>query len=192
MQFKNPNTRFMKSCHSFCGLVATLAAGMALAQNPATDLARDRNKNLPEPLRENLETIGRYADAVNQRAQGTAPRATPGKPAGTVSTERQLDLLNDPFEVSPQLRAGKKGARFTGLPATTLTEMQRRLQIKALIHNPQGKLAMLLVNNKESITVMDGELVDLGDMGTFRVQVDAASVTLSSPDSPQGKKVILR
>lgn len=39
---------------------------------------------------------------------------------------------------------------------------------------------------------MDKELIDLGDLGTFPAGINAATDSLSNPNGPQGKKVLLR
>jgi len=101
-------------------------------------------------------------------------------------------VLSDPFEVSPQLREGRRGSRFAGLPGASVLELQRRVQLKAVLRTTQGTLAQLLINHKDTITVMHKELIDLGDLGTFLVEIDSGTVTLSSPSAPQGKKVVLR
>ncbi|MDR0578322.1 MAG: hypothetical protein LBI87_12540 [Candidatus Accumulibacter sp.] len=164
------------------GLLLSVPA-MAQAPNPAADLARDAQIDLPAPLRGQIETIGRYAAEVNRRA-GAPPTRPP----------RQLELTADPFEVSPQLREGR-GARFTGLPGASVLELQRRVRVRAVLRTraPDGEaLAQLLINDKDLITIMDKELIDLGDLGTFQAEIKADAVSLSNPSNPQGKKVVLR
>lgn len=109
-----------------------------------------------------------------------------------VRPPRQNSVLSDPFEVSPQLREGRRGARFAGLPGASVLELQRRVQLKAVLRTKQGTLAQLLINHKDTITVMHKELIDLGDLGTFLIEIDSGTVALSPPSAPQGKKVVLR
>lgn len=119
-------------------------------------------------------------------AGAQTPAAAPTRPS------RQASTLSDPFEVSPQLREGRRGARFAGLPGANVLELQRRVQLKAVLRTRQGTLVQLLINHKDTITVMHKELIDLGDLGTFLVEADSGTVTLSNPSAPQGKKVVLR
>lgn len=178
-----------------------LAAGLAHAQapqapaarNPASELARDPQTDIPAHLREQLDTIGRYAAEVNRRVVSPGQNTTPAAPAApTARGARQVGLTGDPFEVSPQLREGRSSYRFSGLPGANVLELQRRVQLRAVIRTPQGTLAQLLINNKDVVTIMDKELLDLGDLGTFQAEIQAGTVSLSNPSSPQGKKVVLR
>ena len=118
--------------------------------------------------------------------------AAPAAPPATRAS-RQIPLA-DPFEVSPQLREARRGARFAGLPDANVLDLQRRIQLKSILRTAGGKLAVaqLLINQKDTITVMNKELIDLGEMGTFQVDIDSGTVTLSNPSTPQGKKVVLR
>ena len=176
------------------------------AQNKALDLARDKNTEMHPSLREGLSTLGRYAESVNRQvnalsgnrnneaapATGGEPEA-PVKPNTNPARQRRLEIANDPFEVSPQLREGRSfGSRYTGVPGASILELQRQVQLRALLTTAHGKAAMLSINNKESITVMDKELIDLGSLGTFLIQIDHDGVSLFNPSAPQGKKVVLR
>ena len=84
---------------------------------------------------------------------------------------------------------GRIAASTTG---ASVLELQRRVQLKAVLRTRQGTLAQLQINHKDTITVMHKELIDLGDLGTFLVEIDSGTVALSSPSAPQGKKVVLR
>ena len=137
-----------------------------------------------------LLTVAIAVPAAAQQPAG-GPPALPTAPAAA-RPSRQNSLLSDPFEVSPQLREGRRGARFAGLPGANVLDLQRRVALKAILRTKQGTLAQLLINHKDTITVMHKELIDLGDLGTFLVEVDSGTVTLSNPSSPQGKKVVLR
>jgi len=130
-----------------------------------------------------------------QAAAPAAPERAAERPEAAVKAlrpSRQNAQLNDPFEVSPQLREGRRGTRFAGLPGANVLDLQRRVQLKAILRTTQGTLAQLLINHKDTLTVMHKELIDLGDLGTFLVEVDSGTVTLSNPSTPQGKKVVLR
>lgn len=191
------------------------------AQNKALDLARDPQVNLPPSVRDDLSTIGRYADTVNRKLQpgaGATPANAPANaPAGAERAPRaegpgrRLDTLGDPFEVSPQLRSGRRpGATFGGLPAATKLDLRRRVQVKAVLITAQGRAAQLEIDGKhaalgtrsaepgartegDTLTVMDGELVDFGDLGTFVVRISAREgVTLSNPGNPQSGRITLR
>ena len=176
------------------------------AQNQALDLARDKNTEMHPTLREGLNTLGRYAESVNRQVNSLSgnrnaepapvssgePEARPG-PAANPVRQRRLDITNDPFEVSPQLREGRSfGSRYTGVPGASVLELQRQVQLRALLTTANGKAAMLSFKNTETITVMDKELIDLGPLGTFLVQIDRDGVSLINPSAPQGKKVVLR
>lgn len=162
----------------------------ARPQNPASELAADPQAGISDPLRQQLETIGRYAAEVNRRA---APSALPATaPTAAARTPRQPDLMVDPFEVSPQLREGRNRSPFTGLPGANVLELKRRVQLRAVLRTAQGTLAQLLINDKDVVTIMDKELIDLGDLGTFQAEIQAGTVSLSNPNNPQGKKVVLR
>ena len=175
-----------------------------IAQNQALELARDKNTEMHPTLREGLNTLGRYTESVNRQVNSlsnnrnneplpaasgdpeTSPKANPVR-------QRRLEITNDPFEVSPQLREGRNfGSRYTGVPGASVLELQRQVQLRALLTTPYGKAAMLSIKNMETITVMDKELIDLGPLGTFLVQIDRDGVSLYNPSAPQGKKVVLR
>ena len=176
------------------------------AQNQALDLARDKKTEMHPTLREGLSTLGRYAETVNRQVNALsnnrnaepAPAAS-GDPEALTSQapnparQRRPDIGNDPFEVSPQLREGRSfGSRYTGAPGASVLELQRVVQLRALLTTSHGKAAMLSIKNMETITVMDKELIDLGPLGTFLVQIDRDGVSLFNPSAPQGKKVVLR
>lgn len=200
--------------HSLSKLLSAsflLAVGLVIpapgaAQNQALDLARDKNTEMHPSLREGLSTLGRYAESVNRQVNslsgnrngepapvsGGEPEAPP-RPAANPTRQRRLDIANDPFEVSPQLREGRSfGSRYTGVPGASVLELQRQVQLRALLTTSHGKAAMLSIKNTETITVMDKELIDLGPLGTFLVQIDRDGVSLFNPSAPQGKKVVLR
>jgi hypothetical protein len=185
---------------------AQAPANPAEPANPASALARDGPGDMPDTLREQLDTIGRYAEEVQRRvgapeaatpAETAAPEAStpeanpPEEAAAPARGARQIDLTVDPFGVSPQLRAGA-GARFSGLPDASMLELQRRVQVRAVLRTSQGVLAQLLINNKDVITLMDKDLIDLGDLGIFQAEIQTGAVALSNPNNPQGKKVVLR
>ena len=73
-----------------------------------------------------------------------------------------------------------------------MLELQRRVRVRAVLRTPQGTLAQLLINNKDVVTLMDKELIDLGDLGTYQAEILAGAVSLANPSQPQGKKVVLR
>lgn len=166
---------------------APAPAAKATANNPATELAADPQAGISDPLRKQLEVIGRYAAEVGRRNGGLNNAPLTGARAA-----RQLDQMVDPFEVSPQLREGRNRASFSGLPSATVLELKRRVQLRAVLRTAQGTLAQLLINEKDVVTIMDKELIDLGDMGTFQAEIQAGTVSLSNPNNPQGKKVVLR
>ncbi|MDR0440942.1 MAG: hypothetical protein LBI59_08185, partial [Candidatus Accumulibacter sp.] len=91
----------------------------------------------------------------------------------------------------PRLREAS-GARFSGLPDVSTLELQRRVHVRAVLRTPHGALAQLLINDKEVVTLMDKELIDLGDLGVYQAEIQADAVALSNPNNPQGKKVVLR
>ncbi|MDD5328502.1 MAG: hypothetical protein PHX38_00725 [Sulfuricella sp.] len=168
----------------------------ARAQNPAAELAGDKSKEMAPSLREGMATIGRYADEVNRRVRqpAAAPAAAPAAPAKADEPGRanpRIDIGRDPFEVSAQLKEGRSGGRFMGLPKSGTLDLQRRIQVKALLRTAQGGIAQLVVNNKDIVTVMDKELIDLGDLGAFQVRINAEGLTLIDPSAP-GKRVVLR
>lgn len=158
----------------------------AAAQNPAGKLAADPNTSMTQDMRANLQTIGQYAQEVSRRATPAGiPAADVAAPANAATATR------DPFEVSPQLREGRS-YRYSGLPSANVLEVQRRVQVRAVIRSGQNTLAQLFINNKDAITVMDKELIDLADLGTFQVDISGGTVALTDPSNPQGKRVVLR
>lgn len=183
------------------GLIVPLSG---IAQNQALDLARDKNTEMHPTLREGLSTLGRYAESVNRQVNSlsnnrnaeptsSSEAEVPPRAATNPARPRRLDIANDPFEVSPQLREGRNfGGRYTGAPGASVLELQRQVQLRALLTTSSGKAAMLSIKNMETITVMDKELIDLGSLGTFLVQIDRDGVSLFNPSAPQGKKVVLR
>lgn len=183
-------------------LTLSALAPAAHAQNRALDLAHDKTTDLHPTLRAGLGTLGRYADTVTRQTkavagshQGEAPsseRAGQVLPPAPAPAGRRGEPGNDPFEVSPQLREGRSTNRYTGLPGASILELQKQVQLRALIITPQGRAVQLFVRGAETITVMDKELIDLGSLGTFLVHIERDGVTLYNPSLPQGKKVVLR
>lgn len=162
----------------------------AAAQNPAEKLAADANTSMPQDMRANLQTIGQYAQEVSRRAGAAALPVTPTT-AVAETAPMPAAVARDPFEVSPQLREGRS-YRYSGLPSANVLEVQRRIQVRAVIRSGQNTLAQLLINNKDAITVMDKELIDLADFGVFQVVINNGTVALTDPSNLQGKKVVLR
>lgn len=163
------------------------ATGNAHAQNRALDLSHNHDVDLSPGMRENLETIGRYADTVNRRLAGQNADNAPSS-----AKRKRFEQIADPFEVSPQLRENDgNGAAFNGLPSAGRLELQRQIQVKAILVTARGKVAQLAIRD-QNITVMDGELVDLGSLGTFAIHIERDSVTFSNPGAPQATKLILR
>lgn len=202
------NPSFTRSVHRrqmLLGMALLLLPYPALAQNKALELARDKSTEAYPSMREDLATIGRYADTVNrqikrlsgeERGDGGAPPAAAPRPEGNNRPEspvRRLDSIADPFEVSPQLRENRKaGSNFGGLPSSSKLELQRQIQLRAVLITQRGRAAQLAIRQKDTITVMDGELVELGELGTFNVKIDHEGVTLSDPSQPQRGKINLR
>lgn len=198
-----PHYPFILARSPLAGFLLILAtAAPVWAQNKALDLARDKSVDLQPSMRENLETIGRYAETVNRQIgklsgnPGTTEAAPQPEPPirREIPMARRLDSMIDPFEVSPQLREGRRSpTRFSGLPVASKLDVQRQIQVKALLITPRGRGAQLLVRGDQSILVKDGDLVDFGDLGTFTVHVGAdEGVTLTNPGMPQGNKITLR
>lgn len=156
--------------HLLLGVALLLVSpAPALAQNKAAEPARDKS------------------------SQATPPPARPEPPGRQELPARRLDRIADPFEVSPQLRENRKsGSSFGALPSSSRLELQRQIQLRAVLITPRGRAAQLGIRQKDSITVMDGELVDLGDLGTFHVKIDPEGVALSNPSRPQDGKINLR
>ncbi|MFT3848573.1 MAG: hypothetical protein QM739_07775 [Propionivibrio sp.] len=161
----------------------------ATAQNAAGQLAADPNTSMTQDMRANLRTIGQYAQEVSRRAGAAVPVSAAPHPAEAPPTPAAT--TRDPFEVSPQLREGRN-YRYSGLPGANVLEVQRRVQVRAVIRSGESTLAQLFINNKDAITVMDKELIDLADFGTFQVSISGGTVALTDPSNPQGKKVVLR
>lgn len=204
-----------------CGATLALLLSMSLAptwaQNKATELSRDQRVNLPPSVRDDLAVIGRYAETVNRKTNGASEEmpvptqigAGERVPRTELTPVRRMDTLIDPFEVSPQLRENRRGGGFSGLPAASKLDIRRRVRVKATIVTPRGRAAQLeidgsrqpaggrggaqLISSGDSMTVMDGELVDLGDLGTYIIHISASEgVTLANPGSPQTGRINLR
>lgn len=185
-----------------CSILIFVLNTPALAQNKALELSRDKSVDLQPTMRENLATIGRYAESVNRQigklsgdpAQTESPPLPEPSARRELPAARRLDTMIDPFEVSPQLRNGRRSpGSFSGLPATSKLDVQRQIQVKALLVTDRGRGAQLLVRGQQAILVKDGDLVDFGDLGTFTVHVGTEEgVTLSNPGMPQGNKITLR
>lgn len=163
------------------------ATGSVHAQNQALDLSRNRDVDLSPGMRENLETIGRYADTVNRRLAG---HDTNG--AASADSPRRFEQIADPFEVSPQLRESGKNKAFTGLPDAGRLELQRQIEVRALLLIANRRVAQLAIRDKDLITVHDRELLDLGELGVFEVRIERDAVSLFNPSMPQATKLILR
>lgn len=198
-------------------LLLSMPIAPAWAQNKAAELSRDQRVNLPPSVRDDLAVIGRYAESVNRKANPGAadlPAATPPgsgerAPRAELIPARRTDALIDPFEVSPQLRESRRNGGFSGLPTASKLDIRRRIQVKALIITPRGRAAQLEVDGNrqpvggrgaaaqlqqgDTMTVMDGELVDLGELGTYIIHISAGEgVTLANPGSPQTGRITLR
>lgn len=188
--------------HRVCVLCCALLTAPAGAQNKALDLAQDKQLEVPPAMREDLKTIGRYAQAVNQRINPGTPAAPEHIAPTTAAPARRTDSVADPFEVSPQLRQNRRAAStFGGLPTATKLDLRRRIQVKALLVTPHGRMAQLDIDgsaqnarsNSNVLTVMDGELVDFGELGTYVVRISVRDgVTLSNPGTPQSGRISLR
>lgn len=195
MRHRTPITSLSRLACSI--LILTLNVP-ALAQNKALDLSRDKSIDLQPSMRENLNTIGRYAESVNRQAgkhAGEAVAPLPESPARKdTPAARRLDTMIDPFEVSPQLRDARRApGNFNGLPVASKLDVQRQIQVKALLVTARGRGAQLLVRGQQAILVKDGDLVDFGDLGTFTVHVSGdEGVALSNPGLPQGNRITLR
>ncbi|MDR3221921.1 MAG: hypothetical protein LBU46_07965, partial [Candidatus Accumulibacter sp.] len=81
-RFPRPLRLFLRRAALACALIAAIgpaaaqtpeAAAEATPQNPASALARDARVDLPDTLRGQLDTIGRYAEEVNRRAGAMPP-----------------------------------------------------------------------------------------------------------------------
>lgn len=194
-----PTSSFFRSLA--CGfLLLALSATPQAQQNKALDLARDKYVDLQPGMRENLATIGRYAESVHRQMGQVLPdsQGNPTQPPENLRRDsvppRRLDSLIDPFEVSPQLREGKRStAGFSGHIVASKLEVQRQVQVSALLSISSRRGAQLKVRGQQSFLVKDGDIVDFGDLGVFTVNVGAdEGVTLSAPGSPQGSKITLR
>lgn len=191
-----------KTPHILCGLLLIALSNSTWAQNKALELSRDKSIDLQPSMRENLATIGRYAESVNRQVGKLSGEATPQEsiphqesPARReIPAGRRLDSMIDPFEVSPQLRDGRRSpGNFNGLPIASKLDIQRQVQVKALLVTARGRGAQLLVRGQQALLVKDGDLVDFGDLGTFTIHVGAVDgVTLTHPGLPQGNKITLR
>ncbi|UCV12755.1 hypothetical protein KI614_05955 [Dechloromonas denitrificans] len=191
-----------KAPHFACGLLVLALSAPAWAQNKALELSRDKTVDLQPSMRENLVTIGRYAESVNRQigklsGESAAPETQPlaESPARReIPPGRRMETMIDPFEVSPQLRDGRRSpGNFSGLPVASKLDIQRQVQVKALLVTARGRGAQLLVRGQQAILVKDGDLVDFGDLGTFTIHVGAVDgVTLTHPGLPQGNKITLR
>lgn len=198
-------------------LLLSMPIAPSWAQNKAAELSRDQRVNLPPSVRDDLAVIGRYAESVNRKANpGTADYPAAAQPGGNERAlrpeplpVRRTDALIDPFEVSPQLRENRRTGGFSGLPAASKLDIRRRIQVKAMIITPRGRAAQLEVDGSrqpqggrgsaaqpqqgDTMTVMDGELVDLGELGTYIIHISAGEgVTLANPGSPQTGRITLR
>lgn len=182
-----------------------LAGNGAVARNQAAELSRDASVGLSREARDNLATIGRYAENVRSRI-GEALDSPPQRVDS--SPPRRTDSMIDPFAVSPQLREGRRGSAFNGLPSASKLDVQRQVRVKALLVTAFGRVAQLelpgLANGPggrgaapngdgQTMTVMDGDLVDFGELGTYTVHIGATNgITLSNPGLPQGNRITLR
>lgn len=187
-----------------------LAGNGALAQNKAAELSRDPSAGLSREARDNLATIGRYAENVRSRIGEAldSPPATASSQRADNLSPRRTDSMIDPFAVSPQLREGRRSAAFSGLPSASKLDVQRQVRVKALLVTAFGRVAQLelpgLANGPggrgaaangdgQTMTVMDGDLVDFGELGTYTVHIGATNgITLSNPGTPQGNRITLR
>jgi hypothetical protein len=186
---------------SLCCLLL-LASDGAYAQNKAAELSRDPSVGLSQGTRDNLATIGRYAENVRGRlneALDSPPATDTPQRAG-----RRTDAIIDPFAVSPQLREGRRAGAFGGLPAASRLDVQRQVRVKALLVTSFGRTAQLELpgasgrgaapnGDSQAMTVRDGDLVDFGELGIYIVHIGATDgITLSNPGMPQASRITLR
>lgn len=211
-----PKTK-LPACLGALVLALSMSLAPAWAQNKATELSRDQRVNLPPSVRDDLDIIGRYAQTVIRKVTpGDEEVPSPPLAGGSerplrpeAGTARRMDTLIDPFEVSPQLRENRRGGGFSGLPTASKLDLRRRVQVKAMIVTPKGRAAQLEIDGYrqpqgdrggvvqsrqgDTMTVMDGELVDLGDLGIYLITISASEgVTLANPGSPQTGRITLR
>ena len=176
------------------GLAVLLAAAPAQANKPAS-----ASGTLPPPaLLAPIKEGDRKVQSGSVQAWPTPGTVALASPFPAASAPAQAVSTRDPFEVSPQLKAGRSNRIAgmsnpqSGLSGANSLDIQRRIQVRAVIRTQQGSIAQLVVNNKDVLTVMEHELIDLADLGFFKVEIRGGAVSLLNPASPQATRVILR
>ena len=191
-------------------LLAVLAAPYCLPSHaiepsaPVGTLAAAR-----QAVAVNRQNSTNFEESAPPLQTGEAERPVRQNPIGA----HRSDNLIDPFEVSPQLRDGRRGMSAVGsLPTANKLDLRRRIQVKAMLITPEGRAAQLEIDGArlpggvrgknaragslssgDVLTVMDGELVDFGELGIYIVRISARDgVTLVNPGNPQTGRISLR
>jgi len=175
----------------------------AAGPTPTDALVADEAVDVPPAMRRHLDTIHQYSQEVARRTLGSSAKAVPVMPPSSIPspgvasampapTSTRPATTRDPFEVSPQLREGRGNYRYSGSPGANVLEIQRSIRVRAVVRNGSTTIAQLLINNKDTLTVMNQELIDLADFGTYEVQIQDGTVSLHEPGNKAGKRVVLR
>ncbi|MDR2164879.1 MAG: hypothetical protein LBO79_04460 [Zoogloeaceae bacterium] len=186
-------------------------AGLALA---CLARAQELPPGTPEPIRRDLTTIQHYSNEVGKRTGNAARQAGSSVPAdasGGGATEtassrftpiaivppktsitpdapnRFIDTVErDPFEVSPQLRAGGRNRRIGQMESVTIS---RALRLRALARGPSGGVAKIQLGRGEIITVYDGDDLDVDGI-RYTVRVERDGLVLRGSGAPQYRMLV--
>jgi hypothetical protein len=173
-----------RPCHVLLALAFALTAPLVCAE--ARPLA---SVKAPPNMKQDLETLQRYADEVNRRSDNRSAAPPAAAPAATTTpaTAPTASVERDPFEVSPQLRESGLRAR-TGGGLGDNGALNRTLRIRAMARGPEGGIAQIEAG-KDVITVRDGdELVVDGIRYTVHIERD--SLVLRGAGAPQFKMLV--
>jgi hypothetical protein len=176
------------SSHRLLPAIVLLVLCVPFAAPPATAQNRTLSAKVPPAMKQDLETLQRYADEVNRRTGRRDQSATaPSVPPATPPANTAASLERDPFEVSSQLRESGMRARAGG----TLGDagaLNRNLRIRAMARGPAGGIAQIEAG-KDVITVRDGdELVVDGIRYTVHIERD--SLVLRGAGAPQFRMLV--
>ena len=161
-------------------LRSVLALSIVLAPLAASGQALP--EGTPQELREGVETIRRYYGDVGRRLRASAEvplAAEAGERAAEVPAPPAAAASGrDPFDVTPELRSGRRARRDQTVGANLLPNLPAalpRMRLRAVIAGARP-LAIIAFEGDgrnasaaRSVTLREGDALTLEDGSTFRV-----------------------
>lgn len=150
---------------------------------PAAAAAQALPEGTPQELREGVETIQRYYGDVGRRLRGAtaAPPPAAGEPdaAPSAPAAAAARAARDPFDVTPELRSGRRTRRDQAVGANLLPSLPAalpRMRLRAVIAGARPVAIVAFEGDgrnaspARSVTLREGDALTLEDGTTFRVK----------------------